>query len=150
MSELKKELIDLAAVVKAEMKLGEQGVFTASEDVLKKTLEGTDLSVETVQKVQDHLINLVSATGLALGELGTEAMKADSKLDQVSVEFPVIQDTIGGVFQRQKEYPGVNGGDSVTKYGVLTMKYTATAGANKGSLKKVRMRLNELAKESLA
>jgi hypothetical protein len=148
MSDIKESILALAEKLKADMVLSEDGVVTVSEDTFEKTLpEGLDM--KTVKAVQDHTANLVSATGYALGQVGIGAFKKDKRLEQVSVEFAAGKDSIGGVFQRSKEVRNPTDGSSATKYGILSMKMTVNAHANKGSLKKVRTALSNMALDAL-
>lgn len=158
MSEINSTVTALAAILKGRFVLGEAGIMTAEAGTFEATLpEG--MTVETVKQVQDHNANLLAAAGLALGELGVEAFKKEKKLDQISVEFPAMADTISGTIQRSKEYPA--GGipkegekrdpnATVSKYGVLTMRYATSANVNRGTLKKVREHVNNLAAVALA
>lgn len=144
-TQIDQKVLDLSEKLKNEMKIGEQGIVEVPKDVYESTLEGTGLTMEVVKQVQGHTADMVSATGLALGELGIDAFKKDKDLDQVSVQIPVHKDDIAGVFSRSKQVPDGNGGMQA-KHGVLNMRYT-TAGAagSKGSLKKVKAHLGELA-----
>lgn len=138
----------LAGVLKKEMKVGDGGVVEVSEDAFEKTLEGTGLEADDFKKTQDHRDNVVSAMGLALGEVGTEAMKKKKDLPQVSAEMKVHKDVIGGVFSRSKQVPDGQGGMQ-EKHGMLSMRVQANGAANKGSLKKVKQHLAEEAKKVL-
>lgn len=139
----------LAAVLKDQFKLGENGIVEAPVDTFEKTLEGTTLTMDTIKQVQDHSATVVAAAGLALGELAIEAMKQDKELGMLSVEFNVGKDSVGSTFMRSKEVPDGNGGMQ-NKVGLLSSRYVVNAGANKGELKKVRTHLHELAKAALA
>lgn len=140
---------DLATKIKGDMKVGEAGIVEIPKDIFEKTLDET-LSMDMVKKVQSHQANVVAATGLALGEVGLEAFKGNKTLNQVSVEYPVGKDSIGGTFSRSKQVPDGNGGQQ-TKFGALGMSYkVAGASGSKGSLKKVRAHLSDIAKDVLA
>lgn len=151
MSTIKQEVRNLADLVKAELKLGANGVVEVSEGAFERTLEPAGLTLAEVTKVQNHTTDLVAATGLALGELGLDAFKADKELAQVSVSLPTGKDAINFTFQRQKEVAAGTGKDAGTqiKYGYLTGKIDVNAHANKGSLRRVKDHLNEVAKKML-
>lgn len=158
MSDVKKSVLDLAASIQAHMTLGEAGIVEVPKDLFATTLpEG--LTLEAVKLVQDHTTDLVAATAEALGNIAIPAFKADEKLEQLSVEFGCGSDSLAGTIQRSKEYPA--GGipkegeardpnATITKFGIVSMKYGVNAHANKGSLKKVRDSINKRAAEALA
>lgn len=145
-TEIKPEIRTLADVIKGKMSLGEEGVITIDGDITEALLP-ENLDMSTVKMYQDHQSNLVAATGLALGEVGIDAFEKDKRLDRVSTEFNFGKDTIGGGFDRMKEYRTSMeaGAPMAPKYGVLSPKYTVAASAPKGSLKKVKSYLNEQA-----
>lgn len=149
MSDIKENILKLAEKLKADMSLTEDGVVKVGENVFESTLpEGLDMKI--IKAVQDHTADLVSATGYALGQVGVEAFKKDKRLEQVSLEFAAGKDSIGGVFQRSKEVRNPTDGSSSTKYGILSMKVGVNAHANKGSLKKVRTALSQMAMDALS
>lgn len=141
-----------ADILKKGMKVGPAGVVEITPEAVEKALtEGLDL--ETVERVQNETSELVSATGLALGELGIEAFKKDDKLDQVSVSFAFGKDRHSAVFQRSREVPINRPGEPrelATKYGLLTSSVTVYGVGNKGTLKRVRQHLSEEAAKVLA
>lgn len=158
MSDIKKNILDLAAAIEAEMKIGEAGIVEVSSDLYTKLLPET-LTPEIVKAYQDHTSDLVAGTAEALANIAIPAFKADEKLEQLSVEFGCGSDSLAGTIQRSKDYPA--GGipkegevrdpnATVTKYGIVSMKYGVNAHANKGSLKKVRDGINKRAAEALA
>jgi hypothetical protein len=158
MSDIKKNVLDLAAAIEAEMKIGEAGIVEVSSDLYNKLLPET-LTPEIVKVYQDHTSDLVAGTAEALANIAIPAFKADEKLEQLSVEFGCGSDSLAGTIQRSKDYPA--GGipkegetrdpnATVTKYGIVSMKYGVNAHANKGSLKKVRDGINKRAAEALA
>lgn len=144
--QIPEEIRALADKFKQQMKVGTGGVVEVPKEIYESSLEDTGLDIKTVKKVQDHNANVVSATGLALGEVGMSAMKKDKKLDQVSVSFGAGKDTHSATFQRSKEVPVNKPGEprkTAPKYGVLQSSVTVHGAGNKGSLKKVRTHLNE-------
>jgi hypothetical protein len=158
MSDIKKNVLDLAAAIQAEMKIGEAGIVEVSGDLYNKLLPET-LTPEIVKAYQDHTTDLVAGTAEALANIAIPAFQADEKLEQLSVEFGCGSDSLAGTIQRSKDYPA--GGipkegevrdpnATVTKYGIVSMKYGVNAHSNKGSLKKVRDGINKRAAEALA
>lgn len=148
----KPEIRTLADTLKAELKLGANGIVEANEGAFEKTLVGTDVTIEQITKIQDHTANVLAAAALAVGELGLAAFKADTNLKQTSLSLPAGRDSLNLVFQREKIVPAGTGPDAgtQTKYGVVTSRIDVAAHANRGSLKKVKDHLNATAKEMLA
>lgn len=158
MSDIKKNVLDLAAAIQAEMKIGEAGIVEVTGELYNKLLPEA-LTPELVKVYQDHTSDLVAGTAEALANIAIPAFQADEKLEQLSVEFGCGSDSLAGTIQRSKEYPA--GGipkegetrdpnATITKYGIVNMKYGVNAHANKGSLKKVRDGINKRAAEALA
>lgn len=148
-SKINEAVQNLSQKLKEDYKLGDSGVVEVPVDIFEKTLEGTDLTMEIIEQYHNHRDNVLAASGLALGEVGIDAFKANKDLAQVSVEIPVGKDTIGSTFAQSKQVPDGQGGQQ-TKYGVLSSRYQANGAANKGELKKVRTHLSEMAKGILA
>lgn len=158
MSQLNQKHVDIAAQVKPLLTLGEGGSYTLTGDIIEAApREG--FTKETVEGFQDYASDLLSGILLAFGETSVVAFAADKKLEQVSIEVPFGNDVIAGSILRSKEYPagGVpkegekrDPNATVTKWGVSTMRYGVSANANKGSLKKVREHINNLAAEALS
>lgn len=149
-STISENILTLAEQIKSKMTVGEAGVIEVPKDMFEQTLEGTDLTMDMVKKVQSHTADVVSATGKALGDKGLEVFKKDGKVEQVSVQYPVHKDSVAGVFARTRSVPDGNGGMQ-DKHGVLSMNYKVSGAAgSKGSLKKVREHLSDAAKAALA
>ena len=150
MSDIKPVTRQLADTLKGEMSLPKgESIIQITPEAFQKTLEGTELTVESFKLHETHRANLIAAAGLAAGEIGLEAMKKDKKLEQVTFEMPVLKDSISVALQRSKEFPNAQGGDPIQKFGVLTSKYVVDANGNKGEYKKVRQHLSNLAAEAL-
>lgn len=158
MSDIKQNVIDLAVKIEAQMNLGEAGIVEVPKTLYADLLPEA-LTAEVVKVYQDHTSDLVAATAEALANIAIPAFKADPKLEQLSVEFGCGSDSLAGTIQRSKDYPA--GGipkegetrdpnATITKYGIVSMKYGVNAHANKGSLKKVRDGINKRAAEALA
>lgn len=146
---LSDKVTDMATRLKTSFTLGDDGIVNAAADTFEKTLEGTELTMDTVRKVQEHTANVTAGAGLALGEIAIDAMKANPELGMLSVEFSIGKDTLGSTFLRSKEVPDGQGGMQ-NKTGLLSSRYVVNAGANRGELKKVRTHLHEQAKAALS
>lgn len=139
-------IVALAQLAKEKMKVGEGGVIEVPKDFYEELLPD-DLTMAQVKKVQEHNSNLVSAVGLAVGELGNKEFGKHKKFDEVSVEFNANKDKIGLNYQRSKQVPDGSGGQQ-TKYGILSARYQVAGASNKGSFKKVRDWLSNTAADS--
>lgn len=133
----------LSRLIKDQMKIGEGGVVDVPKDIFETTLPD-GLTMADVKRVQDHTSAVVSATGLALGELGQSHFKKNKTVDQLSVEFGIGKDKLGEAYQRERVVSDGKGGQQI-KYGNLVAKYTVNGAGNKGTFKKVRDFLSDQA-----
>lgn len=153
--EPKQSTRDLADVLKKSMTLNDQGIVEIPADTYEQTLEGTGITIDNVKAVQKHNANVFAASALAVGEVGIAAMKKDKKLDQISIEIPVVKDAISHVFQRSKEVMAglPKAGEETpmqTSWGVMRSTFTSDVTGSKGEAKKVRKYISQLAEEALA
>lgn len=153
MADIKENILKLSEKLKKEMKVGEGGVIEVPKDILSIALEGTNISESDVKEVQKVTADVFAASMNAVGELAVAAMKKNKKLDQVSVEIPVLKDTISHVVQRQKEVIAGMPKDGQeremkTVYGFVSSKYVNDVSGSKGEAKKVRAHIAALAEEA--
>lgn len=149
MSELKENITQMAEQIKGNIKPGEAGVFDVDPETFEKTLEGTDVTMDMVEKVHAHRDNFAAASALAFGEVSCDEFKANKDLNQTSVGFKIGHDHMDHTFYRNKQVPDGNKGTK-TAHGILNTKYRANGVANKGSLKKVKASLAARASELAA
>jgi len=153
MSDIKPKILELAAQLKKEMKLNASGIIEVSPDAFVKTLEGTGIDETQVKALQKHTADVFAASMHAAGEIGVAAMKKDKKLDQVSMEMPVLKDSISHVILRSKEVMAgmpKEGEDRPMKisWGNTTSRYLTDVSGTKGDAKKVRAHIGMLAEEA--
>lgn len=153
MSDVKQHIKDMAEALKKEMKLGTGGVIEISADAFLKSLEGTSINESQVKAVQKHTSEFFAATMLAAGDIAVPAMKKDKKLDQVSVEIPVLKDTVSHVIMRSKEVMAgmPKEGEEAPKkttYGFVSSRYTTDVTGSKGDAKKVKLHIAAMAAEA--
>ena len=149
-STFKPATVAMAAEFRKKIKVNKEGVVEAPEDLYESTLENAGLDMSTVNKVQKHNTEVVSALTLAVGEVGLEALKKHDKLDQITGEFKAGRDEIGIVMSRTREVNDMkNPGEKITQYGPTVIKYTVKGTSNSGELKKVRQHLMAQAKQIL-
>jgi hypothetical protein len=150
MSDIKQRITDLAAILKKGAKLNDAGIIEVSSDAFTATLEGTGLDESTFKSAQKHTSEVFAASMLMAGEIAIPAMKKDKKLNQVSVEIPILKESIAHVIQRTKEVSAgmpKEGEDRVTKnvYGFTSSRYINDVSGTKGDSKKVRAHISALA-----
>lgn len=135
------EILKLAGELKKEFKIGDGGLIEVPKSFYEDHLpEGLTMAI--VKKVQDHDSNMTSATVLGMGEVSIPAFKKDKKLESTSIEYSAGKNSIGAVMHRSKTMTNPQGGEPITKFGVVTAKYQARASANLGALKRIRTHLN--------
>lgn len=79
---------------------------------------GTDIPFKTLKEVANYQSSyLKEATELAASE-AKKQLEKDKSLEKVTFEFPYTVSANGGIninVDRSKTFPGINGGDPVTK-----------------------------------
>jgi hypothetical protein len=153
MSEIKKEVIELAAKIEAAMKLdATAGTVTETDgNVFEKTLP-EDLNIDTVNKVHDHESLFTAATVHYVGNAAINAMSTNQDLKEVSGAFKMGKNTLNVQIDRSKEYTNhLNGnGEKTVKYGVATVAYDVKGSKKSGGqLKAVTTALAESAMSKL-
>ena len=152
MSDLKESTTGPSAIYKKGMTVGAGGVIEVSPDLYQKSLEAAGIDEKHVKAVQKHNAEFFAGTMLAAGELGVQALKKDKKLEQVSVEIPVLKDSISHSIVREKEVMAgmPKEGERQTKiaYGFVNSKFVTDVTGSKGEAKKVRAHIAALAEEA--
>lgn len=138
----------MAASLKKKMTLGANGVVELEKSAVADTLEGTGLTIAQFKQVADHRDLLVASQGLALGEIGLEAMKKDKALEMVTLSSKLVKDKITSTFTRTKQVPDGSGGRK-DKPGVLSTKFAVNGAGNRGQHKLVREHLSAMAAKAL-
>lgn len=138
------KIAELAKAYKGSLKL-ENGIAVTDEKNLFEKNLGDGESLSAIKEAQNILKRHTAAYSLAVSELGLDAMKKDKKLEQVSGELKMGYDNAGCVFKRVNHGRNPSNGETTTTYGHLRPYYTASAGANKGDLAKVRKHMSERA-----
>jgi hypothetical protein len=100
--------------------------------------------MKDVERVQAFGNEIVSAAGLALGEVGIDHFKKHKGVDSLALGFAAGKDKVELSFDRQRQFPDGKGGQ-LTRNGVLSAKWSVAGASNKGSFKKVREHLAERA-----
>lgn len=134
-------IVNLAAEIKKDLKIGDGGIAEAPKDFYAKHLpEG--LTLELVKRVHDHDSDFFSASGLALGELGLKHLKSHKTVEAVELDYTAIKNKHSLTFRREKQVPdGLGKGGMRTKHGDLSGSVKVYSAGNVGSFKKVREHL---------
>lgn len=152
MSGIKDSTVALKEVAKKSMKLGAGGVIEIEPDFYVKSLETAGIPENQVKTLQKHNSEIFASTMMAAGEIAVAAMKKDKKLEQVSVEIPVLKDSISHCIVREKEVMAgmPKDGERQTKiaYGFVNSKYVTDVTGSKGEAKKVKAHIASLAEEA--
>src|SRR5574343_473330 len=149
MNMLKENVKRIADIMSKEVSVDKTGSPTVGEGLFEKSLP-EDLSMETCEKVGAHNSDFIAAGVHTVGMAAVAAMKAGKNLSEVAVSIPMSgKDSVNYRVVREKTFPGVNGGDPVTKHGVVQTSYDCYAGTNKGSLKTARDMVAEHASAAL-
>lgn len=145
MSEIKQEVLDLAAKLKAGISVAKDGSVTVEPDLFKNNLpEGVDAAV--LEAAQKHTSTFIAAAAHVLGEQSIAIMKKNAEVQQTSVSIPTIgKDTIDLSFQRQRSVPAPDGNGTNVKYGSLSAKVNIYGAGSRGQLLKVKQELSDKA-----
>lgn len=146
MSEIKQEVLDLAAKLKAGITIGKDGQATVEEGLYEKHLpEG--VSMESLTTIQKHNSLFIAASAEAVGSQAIAAMKKNAELAQISVGIPIVgKDSLDITFQRERHIPSASGDEgTIVKYGSLQAKYNMYGTGSRGQLLKVKQDLSERA-----
>lgn len=145
----KEQIQNIAGMLKEKITIAD-GKATIAEGTYVGCLpEGLDEKI--LKQVQDHNSVFYPAVTQAFGEVAIEAMKKDKKLDQVTLEVPLIgNDHFDVTMSRSKTFPNPAGGDPIQKWGVIGAQLvTQSARANRGDMNAVRDSLATMALEAL-
>ena len=149
MSDIKKEVVDLAAVLKKEIKVDNKtGIATITDGIYEKNLPD-GLTKTAIEQLQAYNTRMAAAATLAVGEIGCDTFKKHKDLDSIDLEVPLIgKDRLNISFDRSRQVPlrGENGVTGTqTKYGSASVSYDMYGTGPRGELKKVKQYLAEQA-----
>lgn len=142
----------VALVERARELIKVSGTEVVIEDDFYEKMLPSDISMETVSRIQTHNSRLLSTTGLIIGELGIKVMEENKDVSEVTARFKAGKDTHKHTVRRFKTVPNPKDpGVTSTVYGALqsSVKVCGTNGSA-GELKRVRKHLNELALSALS
>lgn len=146
MSDIKQEVLDLAAKLKAGISIAKDGNVTVAEGLFEQNLpEG--VTMEVLKEAQAHTNTFIAAAASVLGNEAIGVMKKNAELQSVSMSIPTVgKDSIDMVFKRESQVPSAAGeGTTNTKYGVLSTKFSMYGTGSRGQLLKVKQDLSEKA-----
>lgn len=145
MSDIKPEVLELAAKLKAGISIAKDGNATVTEGLYEQTLpEG--ITIEQLKDIQKHNNVFIAAAGYAFGESAIDTMKKNAEVSAVSVSIPTVgKDTLDLTFQRERQIPNAGGEGTSVKFGSLQAKYNMYGAGSRGQLLKVKQELSEKA-----
>ncbi len=143
----KANILAISAILAKGLTIGKDGAAVLSEEAISQTLpEG--LTEETVKAVFNYRDDLFVGSLHALSDPAVKALAKDKKLEAVTLEFKLANDTLSHGIERER-LTGMPGGEKKPTYGYTTSKYEVQ-GANKGrgELKKVHTHIKNLAADA--
>ncbi len=145
MSEIKQDVLDLAAKLKAGITVAKDGSATATEGLYESVLpEG--VTMDQLKAIQTHNNTFIAAAAHAFGNESIGVMKKNAEVTQVTLSIPTVgKDSLDLSFQRERTIPNANGEGNSVKYGSLQAKYSMYGTGSRGQLLKVKQELSEAA-----
>jgi hypothetical protein len=149
MSEIKKDVTDLAKVLKGKITIGDNGVATVKEGTYIELLpEG--VTEDTVKALQAHNSTLVAAAALATGELGIDYMKKHKDVAAVELTIPTVgKDSLDITVKREKHGINPSNKEPIVSYGNVSAGFSIYSTRPRGELGKVKEHLAGLALKAL-
>lgn len=146
MSEIKPEVLDLAAKLKAGITISKDGsTATVAEGLYEQNLP-SNISMDVLKEAQKHNNVFIAAAGYAFGESAIDVMKKNAEISAVSISIPTVgKDTLDLTFKRESQFPNAGGEGTTTKYGTLMTKYNMYGTGSRGQVLKVKQELSEKA-----
>ncbi len=126
----------LANVFKKSMTVEKDGTVKIEGDLIADNLP-TDLTMADIKRVQKHRGEVVAAATLALGDLALTHMKKNKDSNQVTAAIKLGSDKVELAVDRSREFNDGKGG-KLTKFGYVSVGYTASGATNAGEFKKAR------------
>jgi len=123
----KEKTITFAEALGKKVTQVNEGIVQFHENTFKDTLP-EDLTVETVQKVQDHLKDFTGQFAKTVGIEGAKAMSEDKELNSVSAGLVVGRDRVEVNVQREQVV------NDETHLGYTDLKYTMDFGEGDTSI----------------
>lgn len=129
-------------------------VAALKDDFYQTELEAAGLDMDMRKKFDAFDVDFMAGTCLGFGELATEAMKKDKKLEEVELTTTANKDVVKARFLRTYDKaigkPGEGERKTEKAYGRLVPGWQKASGAgSKGQLKKVKSLLSEAAASAL-
>lgn len=137
----------LAGKIKKHLSIDEAGIVSAKDKLVEKTLP-KDLTAEQLEAAQEHMKDMVTASTLAVGELGVEAMKDNKDINQVRADLDYGKFSMSISQDRSKETK--KGDDTVVTWGSIRtggLKIEDTDTRN--SMRAVRDHISTMAADAL-
>jgi NADPH-dependent glutamate synthase beta subunit-like oxidoreductase len=148
--EIKKEVVEMAALIKADLKIDASTGVGVTSAALYEQLLPEGLTMDQVKALQDHNSTVFAAAALAVGESSIPLMKDNKDLEKVTAEILVgHKDKIKINFDRERSFPDQQTKGTITKMGQVNIGYDMYGTKNRGEVTKVKNFLTEMALEAL-
>jgi len=121
-------------------------VATATYKDENAFFETEEVSRKDIEKVFKHTQEYVAGCAKASAELSTDVMKEDSKIDEVHVTMPYgvsKRASVTGKARRSVTYPGMNGGDPVTKSDLRIVVKDPHSKVSKTAMKEMQSQMTK-------
>lgn len=145
--ELQTQINTMAATLAEQIEVNATASTIAADAYIKTLPEG--ITLETVQKIQDHNAVFFPAVTKAFGEKAIDAMKKDKAIDTVSLSVPMVgEDKFDISFQKQYQYMDTKTKEMKDAYGGVSASLTVQAARhNRGAMGSIK---NDLKAQALA
>ena len=145
--ELQTQINTMAATLAEQIEVNATASTIAADAYVKTLPEG--ITLETVQKLQDHNAIFFPAVTKALGEESIEAMKKDSSIESVSLSVPMVgEDRFDISFQKKYQYMDTKTKEMKDAFGGVSASLTVQAARhNRGAMGSIK---NDLKAQALA
>ncbi len=99
MSKRLEKVQGIAARIIDQVKL-ENGVVVSGSDVYYGVAEAEGVTREALDQVNEFNVDFIAATGIATGEIGSEAMRSDSKVTEITTSFGTATGSVDHTLHR--------------------------------------------------
>ncbi|MNO47305.1 hypothetical protein D3C76_376150 [compost metagenome] len=138
---------DVAAQFEADVSFDDDGATVLPEtwvkDNLAKASGSEELTLDTVNLVQNTEATLAGGIALGLGNAGVKRMQEKKDLERVSASVDFGANTIRASVDRQIMVRAPGATEEKPKFGNVSVKLDSGAAAKKGDLKRVVTHVNE-------
>lgn len=142
MSKVSERVNSLAATIKAGIVFDEAGTSKLANTVFEESLpEG--ITIDTVKKVQESVLDFTDAATKALGEAGLDFLKEKTDIGSVSLTGKLGNDVMNVEIERKRTFRNPSTGEPGVKYGGVSASLKTGVGSGRGGFKEITGQINE-------